>query len=142
MLVSSTRRRRKVSFFIFSFSRARVERNELSDKAKDVAYRRCGLCRGEKKGEGTDDCHSHPSLTTALWFCHSKHAEKRGPFTPVKESLGKNFQFLKRSFSPEGLLSPLPPTIRRSLLQNMSVMTRPFTTLFRPQDARESLGIK
>jgi hypothetical protein len=56
----------------------------------------------------------------------------------------RNFQFLRRAFSFDTLLKPLPPQLGQSIARNLGFFTRIFTQFFDPkgiQNARQSIGL-
>lgn len=62
----------------------------------------------------------------------------------LKYTFRKNFQFLKRVFSVDTLLMPLPTELSRNVARNLGFFTRIFTQFFDPkgiQDAQKSMGI-
>ncbi|KAH7420616.1 hypothetical protein KP509_13G014500 [Ceratopteris richardii] len=53
-------------------------------------------------------------------------------------------QFLKRAFTLDTLLTPLPGELRRNVARNVGFFTRIFTQFFDPkgiEDAQKSMGI-
>lgn len=62
----------------------------------------------------------------------------------LKFAFRKNFQFLKKVFSLDTLLMPLPPELSRNVARNLGFFTRVFTQFFDPkgiQDAQKSIGL-
>jgi len=56
----------------------------------------------------------------------------------------RNFQFVRRAFSLDTLLKPLPPQLGQSIARNLGFFTRIFTQFFDPkgiQNARKSIGL-
>ncbi|KAH7420615.1 hypothetical protein KP509_13G014500 [Ceratopteris richardii] len=64
--------------------------------------------------------------------------------TRLKYTFRQNFRFLKRAFTLDTLLTPLPGELRRNVARNVGFFTRIFTQFFDPkgiEDAQKSMGI-
>ncbi|KAI5072861.1 hypothetical protein GOP47_0012967 [Adiantum capillus-veneris] len=62
----------------------------------------------------------------------------------LKYTFRKNFQFLKKVFTVDTMLMPLPTELSRNVARNLGFFTRIFTQFFDPkgiQDAQKSMGI-
>eukprot|EP00899_Mesostigma_viride_P008296 jgi/Mesvir1/17468/Mv08744-RA.1 len=55
---------------------------------------------------------------------------------PLAVAFGRNFEFIKRVFSPEAIFEPLPPALKHSLSRNFSFLTRIFTQFVDPNQAK------
>ncbi|EFJ08952.1 hypothetical protein SELMODRAFT_440510 [Selaginella moellendorffii] len=62
----------------------------------------------------------------------------------LRLAFSRNFQFLRRTFSIETLLRPLPPQIAQNVALNLGFFSRIFTQFFDPRgirDVRSSMGL-
>ncbi|KAJ0972211.1 hypothetical protein J5N97_020170 [Dioscorea zingiberensis] len=62
----------------------------------------------------------------------------------LRYSFHRNVQFLRRVFSIDTLVKPLPPAMQYNVSLNLSFFTRIFTQFFDPEgiaDAQKSLGL-
>ncbi|XP_022728311.1 uncharacterized protein LOC111283904 [Durio zibethinus] len=62
----------------------------------------------------------------------------------LRYSFQRNFQFLRRVFSIDTVVKPLPPAMAYNVTRNLSFFTRIFTQFFDPEgiaNAQKSLGL-
>eukprot|EP01018_Ginkgo_biloba_P010253 Gb_31834 [translate_table: standard] len=62
----------------------------------------------------------------------------------LRYTFQRNFQFIRRVFSIDTLLKPLPPVLGQSIGRNLGFFTRIFTQFFDPkgiENAQKSMGL-
>ncbi|XP_031489739.1 uncharacterized protein LOC116257264 [Nymphaea colorata] len=112
--------------------------------------------RDEEKVEPFEDAKlkatNQPGQTPTMYVPRKRSiSSKKGPEEDVPEidpelrySFQRNFQFLRRVFSIDTVVKPLPPAMAYHVSRNLSFFTRIFTQFFDPKgiaDAQKSLGL-
>ncbi|KAF3777866.1 hypothetical protein EJ110_NYTH44873 [Nymphaea thermarum] len=112
--------------------------------------------RDEEKVEPFEDAKlkatNQPGQTPTMYVPRKRSiSSKKGPEEDALEidpelrySFQRNFQFLRRVFSIDTVVKPLPPAMAYHVSRNLSFFTRIFTQFFDPKgiaDAQKSLGL-
>ncbi|CAN6458325.1 unnamed protein product [Victoria cruziana] len=112
--------------------------------------------RDEEKAEPFEDAKlkatNQPGQTPTMYVPRKRSiSSKKSPEEDVPEidpelrySFQRNFQFLRRVFSIDTVVKPLPPAMAYHVSRNLSFFTRIFTQFFDPKgiaDAQKSLGL-
>ncbi|XP_068648874.1 uncharacterized protein [Aristolochia californica] len=114
--------------------------------------------RGEEKPEMFTDAKlratNQPGATPTMYVPKKKSVSSRTvadaeESTPeidpeLRYSFQRNVQFLRRVFSIDTIVKPLPPAIAYNVSRNLSFFTRIFTQFFDPEgiaNAQKSLGL-
>ncbi|KAH7685128.1 hypothetical protein IHE45_04G019800 [Dioscorea alata] len=122
-------------------------------KKKDLAS--SAPWRGEEEPGKFDDAKlkvtSQPGETSTMHVPRKRSVSSKSDLSDEPEidpelrySFHRNAQFLRRVFSIDTLVKPLPPTMQYNVSRNLSFFTRIFTQFFDPEgisNAQKSLGL-
>ncbi|XP_077224037.1 zinc finger/BTB domain protein isoform X4 [Tasmannia lanceolata] len=113
--------------------------------------------RDEQKPEKFEDAKlratNQPGTTPTMYVPRKKSVsskpiddkESMAEIDPeLRYSFQRNVQFLKRVFSIDTIVKPLPPALAYNVSRNLSFFTRIFTQFFDPEgisNAQKSLGL-
>ncbi|ERM99653.1 hypothetical protein AMTRI_Chr11g101430 [Amborella trichopoda] len=113
--------------------------------------------RDEEKSEKFEDAKlkvtNQPGETAKMYVprkrsLSSKNPQDKDSLTEIdpelRYSFQRNFNFLRRVFSIDTVVKPLPPTLAYNVSRNLSFFTRIFTQFLDPKgisDAQKSLGL-